>query len=154
MKRFWTLTVVVVALMCFAFAGTALADKKADAKALVDSAVAMAKDKGLDPTLAAIKDKNGPFVKGELYIFAGSTDKVQLIAHPIKPALVGKNMAKIKDVKGKFFFVEFMNVAKDPGQGWVGYWWPKPGEKKASEKDSYIMRVPGQNVWFGCGFYK
>jgi cytochrome c len=154
MKRFWTLTVAVVALLCFAFAGTAMADKKADAKALVEAGIAMAKEKGYDAALAAVKDKNGPFVKGDLYIFAGSTEKPELIAHPIKPTLVGKNMAKMKDVKGKFFFVEFMNTAKGPGQGWVEYWWPKPGEKKASPKDTYVMKVPGQPVWFACGFYK
>jgi cytochrome c len=154
MKRFWTLTVAVVALLCLAFAGTAMADKKADAKALVEAGIAMAKEKGYDAALAAVKDKNGPFVKGDLYIFAGSTEKPELVAHPIKPTLVGKNLGKMKDVKGKFFFVEFMNTAKSPGQGWVEYYWPKPGEKKPSPKDTYIMRVPGQNVWFGCGYYK
>jgi cytochrome c len=154
MKRFWALTIVAVMLVSFAFAGTALADKKADAKALVESAVAMAKEKGLDATLAAIKDKKGPFVKGDLYIFAGSTEKTELIAHPIAPQIVGKNQAKMRDVKGKYFFVEMMNTAKGPGQGWVEYWWPKPGEKKASAKEAYIMRVPNQKAWFACGFYK
>jgi cytochrome c len=154
MKRFWTLTIVAVALISFAFAGIALADQKADAKALVESAVAMAKEKGLDATLAAVKDKNGPFVKGQLYIFAGSTEKTVLVAHPIAPQIVGKNQAKMRDVKGKYFFVEMMNAANGPGQGWVSYWWPKPGEKKASEKEAFIMRVPNEKVWFGCGFYK
>ncbi len=154
MKRFWTLTVVAVALVCVAFAGVALAGQKEDAKALVEAAVAMVKAKGVDATLAAVKDKNGPFVKGSLYVFAGSTDKVELLAHPINPALVGKNMSKMKDVKGKYFFVEFMNMAKGPGAGWVEYYWPKPGEKKASAKDTFVMRAPGQNVWFAAGFYK
>lgn len=155
MKRIGTLTVVAVALVCLAFAGAALAGQKEDAKALVESAVAMVKDKGFDATLAAIKDKNGPFVKGDLYIFAGSTQKPELIVHPMSPQLVGKDMSKMKDATGKFFFVEFMNTANNPaGQGWVDYQWPKPGAKTASPKDAYIMKVPGQNAWFGCGFYK
>jgi cytochrome c len=154
MKRFWTVTLAIVLLICFAFAGTALADKKADAKALVESAVAMAKEKGVDATVAAVKDKNGPFVKGDLYIFAGQIDKTVLIAHPIAPQIVGKEQTKMRDVKGKYFFVEMLNIAKGPGQGWLTYWWPKPGEKKASEKEAYIMRVPNEKVWFGCGFYK
>jgi cytochrome c len=154
MKRFLTLTVSALVLVCFAFTGAALADQRADVKALVESAVAMAKEKGIDATLAAVKDKNGPFVKGKLYIYAGSTEKNILIAHPMAPQIVGKNQAKMRDVKGKYFNVEMMNVARGPGQGWVSYWWPRPGEKKASEKEAFIMRVPNEKVWFGCGYYK
>jgi signal transduction histidine kinase len=154
MKRHWLLIVVAMALLCLALTSSALAGQKEDAKALVEAAVAMVKAKGLDATMAAVKDKKGPFVKGNLYIFAGSTEKVELVAHPINPALVGKNMGKMKDVKGKYFFVEFMNTAKSPGKGWVSYWWPKPGEKKPSLKDTYVMKVPDHPVWFACGYYK
>ena len=100
------------------------------------------------------QDKNGPFVKGDLYVFAGSTDKAELIAHPLAPQLMGKDMSQMKDVNGKFFQMEFMNVAKDPGQGWVEYSWPKPGTTEPAPKDTFIMKVPDNNVWFGCGYYK
>jgi signal transduction histidine kinase len=60
----------------------------------------------------------------------------------------------MKDVKGKYIFVEMLNIAKGPGQGWMEYWWTKPGEKKPSPKEAFIMKVPNQPVWFGCGYYK
>ena len=149
-----TLVILAMLGLVLALCLPAQAGQREDSEALVKAALAMAKDKGLDATLAAVKDPKGPFVKGPLYIFAGKVSEPGLVAHPIKPALVGKNLAKMKDVKGKFFFVEFMNIAKNPGQGWVEYWWPKPGEKKASPKDTYVARVPGQAIWFACGYYK
>ena len=152
MKRAVVLTVAVI--LCLALAPAALADKAQEAKALVEKAVAMAKDKGLEAALKAVSDPKGPFVQGEFYVFAGDIKRVTLVAHPIKPKLVGKPLAVIKDKKGKMFFVEFTRVAKDPGHGWVEYWWPKPGEKKPSLKRSYIARVPGTNVFFGCGYYQ
>ena len=152
MKKLSVLLLVVFALPFLALPALA-ADKAAEAKALVDSAVAMAQEKGLDATYAAIRDKNGPFMKGEYYIFVGSTEKPMNVVHPINPKLENKDLGKMKDVKGKFFFMEFMNVAKGPGEGWVEYWWPKPGTKEASPKKTFIKRVPGQNVWFACGFY-
>ena len=144
----------VVIAISLVMALPAMAGPREDAKALIEAAVAMVKDKGLDSTIAAIRDKSGPFFKGELYIFVGKLDKPMLTVHPVKPALEGRDMTKMKDVKGKYFFVEFMNTAKDPGSGWVEYYWPKPNEKKASPKDTYVMRVPGQELWFACGYYK
>lgn len=135
-------------------AGMAWADQAAEAKANVKKAIAMVKEKGVDATLKAIADPKGPFCKGNLYIWAGSLDKVQMVAHPYKPKLVGKDLSLFKDVNGKQFFNEFVKVAKEKGSGWVDYMWPKPGEKKPSPKTSYVERVPGENLYFGCGIYK
>ena len=60
----------------------------------------------------------------------------------------------IKDVNGKMFFVEYINLAKTKGEGWVDYMWPKPGEKKPSKKASYIHYTKGQKASFGAGVYE
>jgi len=44
-------------------------------------------------------------------------------------------------------------VASDAGAGWSEYWWPKPGEEDASRKLTYIMKVAGQDLYIGCGYY-
>jgi cytochrome c len=138
-------------LMC---AGLAVADEAADAKALVEKGVAMAKEKGPDATLKAIGDPKGPFVKGDLYLFAGSLGKVTATAHPFAAdKLVGKDLTNLKDSKGNQFFVKFIEIAKAPGSGWVEYWWPKPNEKEPSLKKTFIMRVPGQDMYIGAGYY-
>ena len=150
MKRSLVLC-LVLALAC---ATAALADEAANVKALVEKGVAMVKEKGVDATLKAIGDPKGPFVKGDLYLFAGPLDKVTLSAHPLAAAkLVGPDLTNTKDSKGNQFFIKFKDIAAKPGTGWVEYWWPKPGAKEESLKKTYIMRVPGQNLYIGAGYY-
>lgn len=142
--------VVAVGVMT---AGAAVADMAADTKALVEKGVAMFKDKGKDEALKAMNDPKGPFVQGELYLFAVGMDNV-VVAHPLAKALVGKDQSGIKDPKGNAFFVKFTEVAEKPGSGWVEYWWPKPNEKEPSAKDTFIMKVPGEAIYVGGGYYK
>jgi hypothetical protein len=148
------LVLALVVAFCFVSAGLVTADQAADAKALVEKGVAMAKEKGLEPTLKAIGDPKGPFVKGDLYLFAGDLDKVTLVAHPLAAAkLVGPDLSKLKDSKGNLFFIKFKEVALKPGSGWVEYMWPKPGAKEDSLKKTFIMRVPGEKVYIAAGYY-
>lgn len=138
----------------FLSVGLAFADDAADAKALVEQGVAMVKAKGLDATLKAIGDPKGPFVKGDLYLFAGALDKVTLLAHPFAAQkLVGPDLSKMKDSTGNFFFVKFKEVAQQPGSGWVKYMWPKPGATGDSLKNTFVMRVPGQDAYIAAGYY-
>ena len=58
--------------------------------------------------------------------------------HPIKPELEGKSMSEVKDPTGKVLFVEFVNVVKASGAGFVDYLWPKPGSEKPVQKLSYV----------------
>ncbi len=135
---------------------TASAGEKAtkeECEAKVKEAIQMVKSDGLDATLKKIQDKNGPFVWKDSYVFALTTTNATVLAHPMLPGHVGKSLMAAKDVTGKMFFVEFINVAKNKGSGWVQYQWPKPGEKKPSLKHTYIMKVPGQDVMFGAGVY-
>lgn len=148
------IVLAVIMALVLSFAGAALAAPADDAQALVKKAVAMAKEKGIDETLKVVADKNGALVNGEFYIFAVDMGKLTLSAHPMAPQLVGKDQSGMKDVKGKMFFVEFVNLAKNPGSGWVDYYWPKPGDKTPVLKSTYIERVPGTDIMFGCGFYK
>ncbi len=152
MKKILALGMLVI--LGLTSVGFALADDAADTKALVEKGVAMVKEKGVDATLKAIGDPKGPFVKGELYLFAGSLDKVTASAHPFAAdKLVGPDLTNLKDPKGNQFFVKFKEVAEKPGTGWVEYWWPKPGEKDPALKKTYIMRVPGEKLYIGAGYY-
>ena len=122
-------------------------------KALVQAGVNMAEAKGSQATLNAIGDPRGPFLKGDLYLFAGSLDKVTLLAHPYKAKeLLGKDLSKFKDSKGTLLFVELQEIAKGPGKGWITYWWHKPGEEQPSSKRAYIMRVPGKDFYIVAGY--
>lgn len=145
---------MAVLVLCLAWSTVAWAQTPEEAQALVKQGIAMVKDKGLDATLKAIADPKGPFVKGDLYLWAGYLDHVAMAAHPYKPDLVNKDLSLFRDIKGKQFFNDFSQLAADKGSGWVDYYWPKPGSQEPVLKTSYVERVPGQNYYLGCGIYK
>jgi len=129
--------------------------QRKEADTLVKKALQMAKRRGLKNALNAAGTKNGPLMKGDgMYVYAGSMDRVTLLAHPIMPEkLVGPDLSRMADIKGKCFFQELLDLAHSQGAGWVDYWWPRPGEEEPSLKSTYITSVPGEPVYFACGIY-
>lgn len=146
MKKFALMFALVASglLLCL---GPAAADDEADAKAMVEKAVAMVKAKGLEATLKAINDLKGPFVKGNIYVVAMSMDNLRLAAGS------PYNKPKLGTVGKRKHNEEMAKVAKNPGYGWVEYSWPKPNQDKPSPKRGFVMRVPGEDVYFVCGYY-
>ena len=119
---------------------------------LVKKAAEMVKSAGKEKALAALNNPKGPFVKGALYVFAyemGGT----IIAHPMNPKLIGKDMLEVKDADGKAFTKDFIATANSAtGKGWVDYRWTNPESKKIEPKSSYIEKVG--DIFLGCGIYK
>jgi methyl-accepting chemotaxis protein len=76
-----------------------------------------------------------------------------IIMHPIKPSLNGKDMSESKDENGKRIFFEFASVAKASGSGFVDYVWPKPGFEKPQSKVSYVKVFEPFNWVIGTGEY-
>ncbi|OQX28127.1 MAG: hypothetical protein BWK80_01590 [Desulfobacteraceae bacterium IS3] len=153
MKKFAIIAVAVV--FAFVMAGNVFADEEALKKECVakcEAAAKLVKEKGLDAAKAEISKKDGPFVSANTYVYLQKMDGT-MEAHPMNAALIGKNMAAVKDVNGKEFFKEFINIAKGAGSGWVDYMWPKPGEEKPSQKNSYVLKVD-DNCFVGAGYYK
>ncbi|MDD4952241.1 MAG: cache domain-containing protein, partial [Desulfovibrionaceae bacterium] len=62
----------------------------------------------------------------------------RMVMHPIKPDLNGKPLAEYKDTQGKKLFVEFAEVCKRDGQGFVEYHWGKPGKEGDFPKLSFV----------------
>ena len=76
-----------------------------------------------------------------------------IVMHPIKPELEGKDLSDFKDKNGKPIFIEFSNMVKAKGAGFVDYVWPKPGFKEEVPKISYVK---GSETWgwvIGSGIY-
>lgn len=143
---------MTLCVVCAAF-GQAfpLPEKAQDCVNAVEKSLELFKTKGTDYALKAINSKFG-FTKREIYVFAISMNNV-VLAHPYKPDLVGKDMDAAKDANGKFFFRDFKDIAKSPGIGWVDYMWQRPGESEPRYKKSYIVRVPGKDIYVGSGYY-
>jgi methyl-accepting chemotaxis protein len=76
-----------------------------------------------------------------------------MIMHPIKPSLNGKNLSKAKDPNGVYLFNEMVKVAKANGAGFVEYMWEKPGFTKPQPKLSYVEAFKEWGWIIGTGIY-
>jgi methyl-accepting chemotaxis protein len=77
----------------------------------------------------------------------------KMIMHPIDPSLDGKDLNHELDSKGKPFFVEMAKVAKADGQGFVDYFWSKPGKKGDFPKLSFVKLFKPWGWIVGMGVY-
>jgi signal transduction histidine kinase len=139
---------LLLALTCLALPAASQAADAKVVKAKVEKAAEYLSQKG-EAGLPEFSDTSSKWAQTP-YIFVYDL-KGNIIAHGAKPKLVGKNLMGLKDVKGNMFAAEFVAVAKDPGQGWVEYWWPQKGSNEPQQKVSYIKRVPGQDMLVGAG---
>jgi methyl-accepting chemotaxis protein len=106
--------------------------------------------------LAKIKDENGEFrfAGGEGYLWVHNLDLV-MVMHPVKPALDGQDISGTADPDGTYLFSAMNEVVEEHGSGWVPYKWPKPGQKVASDKVSFVKLVKhgDKDYVVGAGLY-
>lgn len=76
-----------------------------------------------------------------------------MVMHPFKPELDGKDLSQNKDPNGFYLFNEFVKVAKEKQKGFVSYMWPKPGQDKPVEKTSYVQLYEPWGWIIGSGVY-
>ena len=147
----FVMAVIMIAVINVAFAaeerGTA-----DEAKALVKKAVAYVKEVGKEKASAEFNNPKGKFVYKDLYIYAGDGLGV-VLAHPITPAMVGKNMGELKDADGKYFIRELIEKDTKYRTGTIDYRWSHPKTKKVERKQTYFEVVEKGYVVY-CGYYK
>lgn len=148
----------LVMLFGLSMAWTAVAAEKAtkdECMAKSKEAAKLFTEKGEEAAIKAINDKQGKFVWKDTYVFMVDLDG-KMLAHPMSPALIGKNVLDMKDkgTPGKLLFKEFADVAKGKGEGWVDYMWMNPGDASPRKKVTYVYRVPGKNAYVGAGIYE
>ena len=118
-----------------------------EAEGMVKSAVAYIKANGKDKALAEITSKQGQFRDRDLYLTVYRLDGTAL-AHGANEKMVGHNLIGFKDVDGKEFFRERMELAKAKGSFWQDYKFANPISKKVEPKTAYCERQDDMVV---CG---
>ena len=152
MSRIKIMAVVVLSLfvmVSFSFAqerGTA-----AEAKALLDRAVALIKAEG-DKAYPKLQDTNGAYVLKDLYVYVFTEKDATVKVHPYAPAMIGKTWIGLKDADGSPFVQKILEGAAKSGKGSVDYSWADPKTKKVEKKSSYYEKVG--DVIAVSGFYK
>ncbi|RXJ86689.1 cache domain-containing protein [Arcobacter sp. CECT 8985] len=77
-----------------------------------------------------------------------------MIMHPILKNLNSKDLTNMKDKEGNFMFKDIVFLANQKKEGGVVmYMWPKPNEKLAKEKFSYVKKFEPWDWIVGTGAY-
>lgn len=117
--------------------------------AFVDSAAAQVKTLGPEKALAEFNNKNGSFIRGELYIYAYGFNGTTL-AHPVNPEKVGKTR---NDEGAIGVFVREMGAGVRNGSGFYRFTYINPQHNRALEsKLGYGVKID-DDWWLGSGVY-
>jgi len=147
MKMRFALAVTAAILM----AGTALAQSAtgtpAEAKAMLEKAVAAVKA-NKPQALEMFTKGEGGFKDRDLYPFCGGPDG-NFTAHP---KLVGKSLKDLQDKTGKPLGADMYQVAAEGKISEVSYMWPKPDGGDPVAKVAYVTKVGDQVC--AVGYYK
>jgi signal transduction histidine kinase len=153
MKMKKTLLIIIAFLFILGIGATvsSAAGTQAEAKAMVEKAVAYYKANGKDKAFAEVSNKQGQFIKDDLYVFVYDMSG-KCVAHGFNKSMIGLDLINVKDGDGVYFVKERVELAKTKGKGWQDYKFTNPTTKKAEHKTAWIEKV--DDYIFGCGAYK
>jgi cytochrome c len=152
MKR--NLMTILTAAALAAVTNAGHADEGATAKqaeAMVKKGVAFIKTNGNDKGYAAITRKDSQFIDRDLYLVVYGLDG-KVWAHGANEKMVGRVLIDLKDVDGKEFVRERVELGKAKQSFWQDYKFTNPMTKKVEPKTMYCERL-SETVVCG-GVYK
>jgi len=120
---------------------------------VVDRAATLVAELGTD-AFAQLRDKTGPFVFMDTYVFVNTPDGTELV-NPAHPSLEGQNLIDMTDLNGKVVVRDYIAAALKEGRAWVEYYWYKPGHNTPARKQTYVRKVQsGEHTYIiGSGLY-
>jgi cytochrome c len=111
-----------------------------EAVAMVKRGVASIQQHGRDQTYAQINKRPGPFTDRDLYLVVYGLDGI-VRAHGANPAMIGKNLLDFKDIDGKAFVQERVDLAQQSQSFWQSYKFVNPVSKKVEQKSAYCEKL-------------
>ncbi len=151
MKRILAVLVVGCVLAVAGAAAAAEAGSKDEAVALVKKAIGFMQANGADKAYAEFSNPKGQFVDRDLYIVIYDMNG-KCLAHGANVKMIGRDLIDNKDVDGKEFVKERVEMMKKQPSGWQDYKFRNPTSNQVEPKSMYIERV--NDVIVGCGIYK
>ena len=142
--------------------GRIMTERKAATRAVVETALGIVERYGAQATsgelttpeaqaaaVAAVRELR---YSGGEYFWINDMHPT-MVMHPIKPELDGTDLTQNVDPDGNHLFVEFVDVVKADGAGFVAYKWPKPGADAPQPKISYVAGYEPWGWVVGSGIY-
>ena len=122
-----------------------------EAEAMVKKAVEHIRKAGKDQAYADFTGKKQPFHDRDLYVTVTTLDG-KSVAHGANPKMVGVDLSDFKDVDGKPYFKERLELTKTKGKFWQDFKFVDPVTKKVLPKSMYCEREGDTAVC--TGIYK
>ena len=156
MKNSKLAVVLVMAFLSVALSRAAVAQDQATPQELVAKVKEAASVLSKTGDLSQFNQKQGPwFWRKDAYIFIQDCDKKVIVAHPVKPEIIGQNFMTMKDSKGNLLFVkDYCEEARKPAGIWSQFSWPKPGATESSRKVTYSLGAKGTPYVVVSGIYE
>jgi cytochrome c len=142
-----TKLIAIAATLCVSASASFANATKDDAVGMVKKGVAFIKANGKDKGHAEITSKDSSFKKDDLYLVVYGLDGV-VRAHGANDKMVGKNLIDLKDIDGKPFVKERVEMAQAKPTFWQDYKFTNPVSKKIEPKTMYCERLDDAVV---CG---
>ena len=133
-------TIAVLAALPVLSAHASTDATAAEATAMVKKGVAFVKASGKDKAYAEISNKSGQFIDRDLYLVVYGLDGT-VRAHGANEKMIGKNLIDLKDIDGKEFVRERVELAKSKGTFWQDYKFTNPETKKIEPKAMYCEKL-------------
>jgi cytochrome c len=149
-----TILVALVLSMFLAISGSAVqgagTGTKDEAVGMVKKAIEFIKVNGNDKAFAEISNPKGQFVDRDLYVVVYDMNG-KCLAHGANEKMVGRDLIDNKDVDGKEFMKERVEMMKKQSTGWQNYKFRNPVSNQIEPKTMYLER--SGDLIVGCGVY-
>ncbi len=113
---------------------------KDEAVAMVKKGITFIKANGKDKGYAEVSSKTSQFKKDDLYLVVYGLDGT-VHAHGANEKMIGKNLIDLKDIDGKPFVRERVEMAKTKASFWQDYKFTNPETKKIEPKAMYCEKL-------------
>ncbi|NIA56894.1 methyl-accepting chemotaxis protein [Massilia sp. TW-1] len=80
-------------------------------------------------------------------------DSKQMLMHPLKPDLIGRSVADIRDVEGRQMCLDALQAVKTSGKGFTYLMWNKPGATVPERKITYDVNFRPWDWTIMTGLY-
>ena len=138
-----SLGIIAIAAAAMLANGNAWSAERAtpeEAVAMVKKGVKYIKANGAEKAYAEFTSKDGNFRDRDLYLVVYGLDG-KVWAHGQNPRMVGKVVIDLKDIDGKEFVRERVELAKSKPSFWQEYKFTDPMSKKIEPKQMYCERL-------------
>lgn len=146
-KYVMAMTLATAGVLASGAAWAAENANKKEAEAMVKKGVSFIKTSGKDKGYTEITSKQSQFTDRDLYLVVYGLDG-KVLAHGANEKMVGRVLIDLKDVDGKEFVKERVELGKAKANFWQDYKFTNPLTKKVEPKTMYCERLEDTVV---CG---